>query len=76
MKPMAATLAVPFVARRRSVRAASAAGPREGKLAVFAVTACALSACVSTQDVSRTPTARYVGKPSETFFARFGAPDH
>jgi hypothetical protein len=42
--------------------------------AMLAVTALALSACVSTQDVSKSLGTRYVGQPSDAFFAQYGPP--
>ena len=42
--------------------------------AISAVAAVALSGCVSTQDVSRSLATRYVGQPSDAFFAQYGPP--
>jgi hypothetical protein len=46
---------------------------KQVKLAA-AVATLALSACVSTQDVSKSLTTRYIGQPSDAFFAQYGAP--
>jgi hypothetical protein len=39
-----------------------------------AVATMALSACVSTQDVSKSLATRYIGQPSDAFFAQYGPP--
>jgi hypothetical protein len=41
---------------------------------IVAASARGLSACVTTQDVSKSLATRFIGQPSDTFFAQYGPP--